>query len=97
MEGTRKKLKISDQEAIIGVVLHYKSLHEQIAELELKMMAMTEKKDELLKDLLDSRANEQFLMSRLSFDYGGEGKIDTMAMEWVITVDNIKTEEHENN
>lgn len=93
MEEKRTRLKVSDQEEIIRVVMHYKALHEQIAELELKMKAMGEKKDELLTDLLNSRSNEEFLMSRLSFDYGGEGKVDAKTMEWVTT---IKTAEHEN-
>jgi hypothetical protein len=95
MTEIRKKLKVTDQEQIIKIVLHYKVLHEQIADLELRMQEIQEKKDELLSDLKSSRSDEQFLYSRLSFDYGGEGKIDTKSMEWVIAdpsnQSNVKT------
>lgn len=94
MTETRKKLKVEDQEQIIKIVLHYQDLHKQISEMELQMEELEQRKDFLLSDLKNSRLDEQFLMSKMSFSYGGDGKIDTHTMEWVLTEDKV-CEEHE--
>lgn len=92
----RKRLKIADQEDVIKLVVRYQSVHAQINELEAQMEKIGLRKDELLKELEMSRTDEEFLMSKLSFEYGGTGKIDPKTMEWVFQeLTEIKTEEYD--
>lgn len=91
MNNYRKKLDTGDQEKILITLLHYKKLHEDIAELEQQIRELQDKKDLMLTDLQLSRADETLVLANFESKYG-PGKLDIMTLEWVSEKQTVEDE-----
>lgn len=82
-EGKRRILSPTEQKTAVDIMIRFKDVHEEIAELERKMSELDHEQKRLIAELDNVRIDDMFFQTMLSGNYG-PGRLDASRLEWVI-------------
>jgi hypothetical protein len=81
-ERKRRILSPTEQKTAVDIMIRFKDVHEEIAELERMMSELDQEQKRLIAELDNVRIDDMFFQSMLSGNYG-PGFLDASKLEWV--------------